>query len=458
MTTTVLETCGIQPPSCAADELSVPLSFFDILWVHSSSPVRRLIFYEHPCSNADFFETIIPKLKQSLSLTLKHYLPAPGNLLYPRDMENKPVIRYISGDSVPLTIAVSGCDFDDLTGDHARDSDQFYDFMPQMPPLIEEAEYKIVPLMALQVTLFSGRGICIGLSNHHCLGDARSIVGFMSAWASINRSGGDEEFLSGNGDSLPLFDRRVFGDSGRIDDIYWNVMKGIPLNPPSSFPLPTKKVRASFTLRQTDITKLKNLVLSEDPSVVRVSSFVVTVAYIWSCLVKSGGVEAGENVDEMLIFPADGRGRPNALFDPPVPVNYFGNCLGGGVVSVERKDLAADDGFLVAAAAIVDEMNKKIYNKEEFLSGQEKIVSEMRKYANMRMFNVTGSPKFDLTNGDFGWGKARKVENLSLDLKEYAITLSNSGGDGGGGLVVGMSLPKERMETFAAIFADGLNN
>ncbi|KAH6816808.1 hypothetical protein C2S51_000001 [Perilla frutescens var. frutescens] len=403
MTTTVLETCGIQPPTCAAAELSVPLCFFDILWLHSL-PVRRLIFYEHPC------------------------------------------------DSVPLTITVSGRDFDDLTGDHARDSDQFYDFMP---PLIEEAEYKIVPLIALQVTLFPGRGICIGLSNHHSLGDARSIVGLMSAWASINKSGGDEEFLSENADSLPFFDRRVFGDSGRIDDIYWNAMKRIPLNPPSSFPLPTKKVRASFTLRQTDVTKLKNLVLSEDPSVVRVSSFVVTAAYVWSCLVKSGGEEAGENEDEVFMFPADGRGRPNALFDPPVPVNYFGNCLGGGRVSVERKHLAADDGFLVAAGAILDVMKNEIYNKEVFLSGQEKIVRSMQIFENMRLFAVIGSPKFDLTEGDFGWGKARKVENLLLDALEYAVTLSNSGD---GRLVVGISLPQERMEAFAAIFADGLND
>ncbi|KAH6816893.1 hypothetical protein C2S51_000496 [Perilla frutescens var. frutescens] len=315
MTTTVLETCGIQPPPCAAAELSsAALSSTSTLVLTPTS--SKLLFQN---SN-----------NRSLSLlSLKHYLPAAGNLLYPRDTENKPVILYVSGDSVPLTIAVSGRDFDDLTGDHARDSDQFYDFMPQMPPSVEEADYKIVPLIALQVTLFSGRGICIGLSNHHCLGDARSIVGLMSAWASINKSGEDEEFLSENGDSLPCFDKRVFGDSGRIDNAYWNAIKRIPLNP-SSFPLPTKRVRASFTLHQSDITKLKNLVLSENPSVVRVSSFVITAAYVWSCLVKSGGEEAGENEDEVFIFAADARGRPNALFDPPVPVNYFGNCLGGG--------------------------------------------------------------------------------------------------------------------------------
>ncbi|KAH6785573.1 hypothetical protein C2S51_038028 [Perilla frutescens var. frutescens] len=442
--TTVLETCGIQPPPGAAAELSVPLSFFDIVWLHFH-PIRRLIFYEHPCSNADFLETIIPKLKQSLSLTLKHYLPAAGNLLYPLDTENKPAIRYVSADSVPLTIAVSGRDFDDLTGNHARDSDQFYDFMPQIPPLIEEAEFKIVPLIALQATLFSGRGICIGFSNHHCLGDARSIVGFMWAWASINKSGGDEEFLLENGDSLPFFDRPIFGDSSRIDDMYWNAMKRIPLNPPSSFPLPTKRVRASFTLRQSDVKKLKNLVLSKNPSLVQVSSFVVTAAYVWSCVVKSGdsvGEEVGENEAEVFVFPADGRGRPNALFDPPVPVNYFGNCLGAGRVSVEHKDLVADDGFLAAAVAIVNEMKNKIYNKEEFLSGQDKLLWDMPKYKNMRIFVVSGSPKFDLWNCDFGWGKATTVEILSLDGGKYSMSLSNSDG----GLVVGMSLPKERME------------
>ncbi|KAL1560727.1 Malonyl-coenzyme:anthocyanin 5-O-glucoside-6'''-O-malonyltransferase [Salvia divinorum] len=73
----------------------------------------------------------------------------------------------------------------------------------------------------------------------------------------------------------------------------------------------------------------------------------------------------------------------------------------------------------------------------------------------MSKFGVSGSPKFDLLNSDFGWGKGRRMEVLSTDDEKYSMSLCNSS-DSTGGLVVGMSLPKERMVAFATIFEDGL--
>ncbi|KAL1560725.1 hypothetical protein AAHA92_10906 [Salvia divinorum] len=365
--TTVIETCRIPPPQGAAAELFLPLSFFDMMWLHFNT-TRRLIFYNHPCSEAEFFNTIVPNLKHSLSLTLKHYLLVAANLLYPLDTDaSKPVFRYVSGDSVSLTIAVSGLDFNELVADHARESDQFYYLLPRTPTMSEEESYQIVPLISLQATLFPGRGICIGLNNHHSLGDGRSIFGFMKAWATINKSGDDEVFVSRNSESLPVFERPFCKDSSRIDGMYWEAMKKKPFKPASSHPLPTNRVRASFILRQSDIKKLKNLILSAKPGLVRVSSFVVAVAYVWTTLAKSC---AGDK-DDMFIFGADARGRRNALFDPPVPVNYFGNCLGGGVARVEHWKLASEDGFVVAAEAIVDEMNSKIHDGDGFLKARK---------------------------------------------------------------------------------------
>ena len=52
---------------------------------------------------------------------------------------------------------------------------------------------------------------------------------------------------------------------------------------------------------------------------------------------------------KVLFLPADRRGRPNAPVDPPVPVNYFGNCLGGRVATVEHKKLVTEEGFVAAS-------------------------------------------------------------------------------------------------------------
>ncbi|KAK6134767.1 hypothetical protein DH2020_031501 [Rehmannia glutinosa] len=450
---TLLETCEISPPPAgdAAGQLTVPLTFFDIPWMHFH-PIRRLLFYDYPCSESYFLETIVPKLKKSLSLTLKHYLPLSGNLLYPlKTDDEKPIFRYVAGDSVSLKIAESTCDFDELIGNHARDADQFYDFVPELPPVKDEPEYKTVPVIALQVTLFPGRGICIGFANHHSVGDASSILGFIRAWASINKHGGDEEFLNKQGGSLlPIFDRSVIKDPLGIDSKFWKVMKQIPLKS-SSFPVPTNRVRATFILHQTDIKKLKDLVLAKKPGLVQVSSFVVTTSYVWSCLVKSGeaaGEEIDENVLEFFIFAVDVRARIN----PPVPGNYFGNCLSYGMAKIKHKQLAGEDGFVIAAEAIADDIKNRVNNKDEVMKGAENWMPDMSKFGGVRALGVSGSPKFDFCRADFGWGNARKLE---IDADKSSMSLCKSTYSNGG-LEVGLSFTKEKMEAFAVIFADGL--
>ncbi|XP_047940888.1 malonyl-coenzyme:anthocyanin 5-O-glucoside-6'''-O-malonyltransferase-like [Salvia hispanica] len=448
--TTVIETCRIPPPQGVAAELLLPLSFFDMSWLHTV-PIYVLNFYNHTCSEAEFLNTIVPKLKHSLSLVLKHYLPVAGNILFPLDTAaSKPVLRYISGDTVALTVAVSGLDFDELVANHAREADQFYDLVPPPVPLIEEENYKIAPVFSFQATLFPGRGICIGVNFQHTLCDWRSTVGFMKAWAAINKSGGDEVFATKTG---PVFEKPDTEGSRRVNGMFWNEMKKIPFEPAASLPQPTNRVRASFVLRQSDIRKLKNRILTARPGLDRVSTLMVAAAYVWTALVKSHGSSA-EGEEEVLYIPADARGRRNAMFDPPVPVNYFGNCLGGGLVKMEQRKVAGEDGFVVAAEAIGDVIKAKILDGDELLKSPENRLGKMeRREKVFGVLVVYGSPKFEFKEADFGWGVARKMMILSLDEDKYGMLMSNSGD---GGLVIDMSLPKERMESFASIFQDGL--
>ncbi|KAL0301934.1 UNVERIFIED_CONTAM: Anthocyanidin 3-O-glucoside 6''-O-acyltransferase [Sesamum radiatum] len=253
--------------------------------------------------------------------------------------------------------------------------------MPQLQLTTDESGDKLLQLLAVQVTLFPGRGVCIGLTNHHSAGDANSIVGFLRSWASISKHGGDEELLMTQGESLPLFDRSLIKVRPGLDSIYWNYAKEIPLQPPS-FPLPTNRVRATYVLNESAIKKLKDAVLSRNPA---------------------GEEErADDDGDELqtFLFAVDSRAR----LDPPVPGNYFGNCLSYGM---------------------------------------------------SRFFAVSGSARVDLYSTDFGWGKVRKLETLSIDGEKYAMSLCKAGASEGG-LEVGLSLPKVKMDAFAAAFADGI--
>ncbi|KAL0319609.1 UNVERIFIED_CONTAM: Malonyl-coenzyme:anthocyanin 5-O-glucoside-6'''-O-malonyltransferase [Sesamum radiatum] len=454
--TSLLESCHIAPAPGGAAELSLPMTFIDIFWLHFH-PIRRLLFYEFPCSKVYFLETVVPKLKESLSLALKHYLPLAGNLVYPSNTEKKPIIRYLAGESVSVLIAESANDFDNLVENHARDADQFYDLMPQLQLITDESGDKLLRLLAVQVTLFPGRGVCIGLTNHHSAGDANSIVGFIRSWASISKHGGDEELLITQGDSLPLFDRSLMKVRPGLDSIYWNQVKDIPLQPPT-FPLPTNRVRATYVLNQSDIKKLKDAVLSRNPGSVHTSSFVVMAAHIWTCLVRSVAAGEEERADddggdelETFMFAVDSRTR----LDPPVPGNYFGNCLSYGMVRIRHQDLVGNEGFFLAAEAIADVIKNKVNDKDKILAGVENWLTEVGSVMHSRCFSVSGSARVDLYSTDFGWGKARKLETLSIDGQNYAMSLCKAGASEGG-LEVGLSLPKVKMDAFAAVFADGI--
>ena len=109
----VLEECQVSPSPNAVGEKSLPLTFFDLLWLHFHL-VQSLFFYKFPHSKTQFIETPIPSLKHSLSLALRHFYPFEGNLLFPPNLR-EPEIHYVDGDSVSLsTFAESNSDFDYL--------------------------------------------------------------------------------------------------------------------------------------------------------------------------------------------------------------------------------------------------------------------------------------------------------------------------------------------------------
>ncbi|KAL6554029.1 hypothetical protein OROMI_019702 [Orobanche minor] len=199
------------------------------------------------------------------------------------------------------------------------------------------------------------------------------------------------------------------------------------------------------------------MVLGKKPGLVQVSSFVVTVSYVWTCLLKSGDRIGEQSVDgketEMFAFAVDVRGR----IDPPVPGNYFGHCLGYGMAKFEHKEVAGDEGFATAAEAIAEDIRNRLNNKDEVLKGVENWMSEWDELLKIKVVGVSGSPRFDLYGVDFGWRRARKLEVVSIDGESYSISLCKSK-DSDGGLEIGLSLPKERMEAFAAIFAEGLRS
>ena len=132
----IIEICKVAPPPpepsrAAAVPSSLPLTFFDLLWLRFH-PIQRLFFYELPSNDISFIDEIVPKLKTSLSLTLRHYLPLAGNIVWLPQSE-VPTIEFVDGDGVSMTVAESGADFYELSGNGFREVSEFHPLVPQLP-------------------------------------------------------------------------------------------------------------------------------------------------------------------------------------------------------------------------------------------------------------------------------------------------------------------------------------
>ncbi|XP_059301404.1 phenolic glucoside malonyltransferase 1-like [Lycium ferocissimum] len=449
---TVIEQYQVAPPPGGAAELTLPLTYFDHMWF-SFGRMRRILFYKFPISKPDFVQTIIPTLKDSLSLVLKHYIPLAGNIVCPLDSSGYPELRYVMGDSVSVTFSETDMDFNYLIGNNPRNAKDFYHFVPQLAKSKHAPGFQLAPVLAIQVTLFPNQGISIGSIHHHAAGDGATMVNFIRAWGLLNKFGGDEQFL-GN-ELIPIYDRSLIKDPHEQGIAIWDeILKKYKPEMHDINMIPLDKVRGTFIIGRDNITKLKNLILSRRPSQAHVTSFTITCAYVWTCLIKSETAiqeEIDENVLEFFGFVADCRSRLN----PPLPRSYFGNCLVTLITKASRLDLVGKEGFTIAAELIGETIQNRMKDEEYILTGEW--FKEFCTIDLNRSLSIAGSLKFDLYVVDFGWGRPEKVEFISIDgATGISMSLSKSK-ESDGDLEVGLSLSETRMSAFAAIFTHGLS-
>ncbi|KAL6143608.1 hypothetical protein ACLB2K_054303 [Fragaria x ananassa] len=458
----VVEVCRVAPLPSSPDSITSDqslLTLFDLLWLRFS-PVEPVYFYEiPPTSNPNiFYDSILPKLKASLSLTLQPFLPLAGNLTWPQHSP-KPFLSFVRGDSVSLTIAESNADnFPYLSGNDFVEAKEYH---PLIPPL--EVSDERAAVMAIQITLFPNRGFSIGTTLHHAVLDGKNSCSFFKAWAHICKHDTGRTSSSSSislPDNLkPFHDRNAIHDPKGLGELYSNeyLNQEGPNNrsvthrhPPRV--LPEDLVRGTFDFTRENIHTLRERVVkttraSDNPSSLHLSTFSLGCAYTWICLVKAEEIK-GENSKTAMIFGVDVRSR----LDPPVPETYFGNCIAGRVAVAETKGLIGEDGLAVAVKAITEALRSL---DDGVLNGAELWVSKFLDFSLYdKIYSIAGSQRFEIYGTDFGWGRPKKFELVSID-KTDAVTLMDSK-HGGGAVEVGLALKKPQMEVFASLFARGL--
>ncbi|GMJ14728.1 hypothetical protein like AT3G29635 [Hibiscus trionum] len=444
-----------SPKSSA--EFSLPLTFFDVFWL-KFPPVERLFFYRlNALTLAGFNSEILPKLKQSLSLALLHYLPLAGNLKWPSNAP-KPIISYTPSDGVPLTVAESDADFNLLSSNIGVY--EAVELHPLTPELITSDDSATT--IALQITLFPDTGFCVGIAAHHAVLDGKTTTMFIKSWAYICKQGNPEN-SSLPPELTPVFDRTVLKDPGGLDMIF--LKNWLDLDSMGSDSDAVKKslkifpnkgeaaslVRATVEISQEDLKKLRERVLSKLPDTgkdLHLSTFVLTYAYIMACKVRSRGGNGDRDV--AFGFTVDCRPR----LDPPVPENYFGSCNTITAAFAKARDFLDENGFVFGVQKVSDQV--KQLQDNGVLEGIETKLSLLLnpggglESESLQVMSVAGSPGFGVYGSDFGWGKPVKVVIVSID-KHEAVSLAESR-DGSRGVEIGLALKKPEVEKFSSLF------
>ena len=453
----IIEIFNVAPTSQEElpSETSLPLTFFDILWLRLP-PVQRIFFYEFPHQTSLFLNTLLPKLKKSLSIALSYFYPLLGHLTWPND-SHKPMIKFIKGNTLSLTIAESHADFNHLSGKNLSEATQIHDLLPNLNISHDQAS-----VLALQVTVFPNCGFSIGITSHHAVLDGKTSTSFIKSWAYLcrnleNEISESESPLCLPHEFCPFYDRKLIKDPNELEAKYlsdWLKQGGINNRSLMVWDLqvPEDSFRGLFKLSLSDIKKLKEFVVSKQKGTrnenknLHLSTFVVSIAYALVCRMKA---EKIDNKNVVMGLNIDCRNR----LDQPIPATYFGNCIGGRLAIVETSELLGENGLIVAVEVLSEALETI---KNGVLNGAENWSSwllEGLTIADVKTIGAAGSPKFEVYSTDFGCGKPKKVEMVSID-RTGAYCLSDS--RNGDGVEIGFVSNKKSMEAFASLFAKSI--
>ncbi|KAH0451684.1 hypothetical protein IEQ34_018983 [Dendrobium chrysotoxum] len=446
----VLHESQISPSPWLPSQPPQSLSFLDAIWLPNSLLVERLFFYDFPHPTSHFIDHKLPVIIKSLSLTLHHFYPLAGSIRPSADFDGQFEIAYEEGDSVTLTIAeFIGEDFHSISGYHPRN---FENLRLLVPKPAKSSSCGQFPPISIQITLFQNQGICICFAINHVACDGSGTMGFIRSWATACRS----TQLTLHDISRPLLDRSIIIDTHGIKRKMFEMMlqnKRVfeeSLKKQDTLPVSNSSlVSATFTLCKHHITQLKERVQAkgeqEGKTSFHISTFVVTCAYVWRCLVKTHAYDGDSQ--QYFACAVDWRSRMR----PPIPRNYFGNCLGGCMAELSMKELVGKNGNELAAM----EIGKSIDGLQGRDVGDVLTTSfgRLLEHAKSKSLSVAGSPKLMVYEVDFGWGRPVKVEITSIN-ETSAISLAESREEGG--VEIGLVLPEEEMNKFGKNFTCGL--
>ncbi|ONK81078.1 uncharacterized protein A4U43_C01F24980 [Asparagus officinalis] len=429
--------CFVKPSSCSNPAVNLcHLTPWDVAMLSTHYIQKGLLFPNRPSTLS--IESIIDRLKSSLSVALCYFYPLAGRLKTERVLDDNNKVRSLR---VLIDCKSQGAEFihavarDVTVVDVLAPLEDVPSFVRSLFPFNGAISHDghSLPLLAIQLTELSD-GLFVACCFNHVVGDGISYWHFLNAWAEIARAKECGFTIS----RPPVHDRWfVEGESPPINLPYSDPEEYIERHSPP--PLREK----FFHFPSLSIAQLKakaNMECDTDT----ISSFQALCSLVWRSITRARGLLANQKTSCRLAIQGRARLRP------PLSPNYFGNSIYAVAATTTAGELMAHG--LGWAALLVHQSVKshtdntirelvKKYHEEPFVYP----LSGFDKYSVM----MGSSPRFDMYECDFGWGRAAAVRSGTSNKFDGKVS-SYPGWEGGGSVDLEICLLPEHMALLEA--------
>ncbi|XP_028806891.1 uncharacterized acetyltransferase At3g50280-like [Neltuma alba] len=422
--------CFIKPPLPLNGSNPIcHLSPWDILMLSAHYIQKGLLFLKPSPLNSPFsIDSLLHRLKHSLSLTLLHFYPLTGRLVTTRlpsysifvDCDNSDGARFIYA-ALDMTVSdiLSPTDVPSVV-------QSFFDHDRAV-----NHDGHALPLLSVQVTELTD-GVFIGCSMNHCLADGTSYWRFFNMWSEIFRAQDD------NYDSddvcipishLPIHNR--WFPEGCVPPIILPFKHHDEFI--SRFEAPRLRERI-FHFTAESIAKVKAKA-NQDSNTTDISSFQSLSALVWRCITRARSPPRDQKT--ICRLAANNRSR----MEPPLPEEYFGNSIHAVAAETTSGELLEHDlGWAawkihVAVANHDDKAVRELVKK--WLEGP--MVFQPARFFDPYSVIMGSSPRFDMYGNEFGMGKAVCVRSGYANKFDGKVT-SYPGREGEGSIDLEMCL------------------
>lgn len=395
--------------------------------------IQKGLLFLKPSDDAtnpkDFMETLLQRLKDSLSTTLVHFYPLAGRLStlktdHPRtsysvfvDCNNSPGAGFIHGKS---DLSVS-----DIVGSaHVPLAVQsFFD------------HHKAVGLDGQNMSLLSVKvtelvdGVFIGLSMSHSVGDGNTFWNFFNSWSEMFNSQEEDLFCLKN----PQIFREASGPICRLP--YSPLDESITRSES-----PVLKERM-FHFSSETLSSLKSKANQDCGTTTLISSLQSLTAFIWRSITRARSLSNDQ--ETTCRFAVGTRTR----LSPQLPTNHFGVYT--SLASTTAKAGEVLENVLGWAAlklhqAVTEKSGEKIGTELEHWLKAPFLV-QPDQFSEPNLVHMGSSPRFDKYGSEFGMGKAVAVRS-GYNSKHDGKVSAYPGREGGGSIVLEVCLLPEFME------------